>query len=324
MHKVYYKLFEKYEKPKRYLVIGRKEEIGDILEEIQEKSLNKVIFVDYLNPSPVVLEKYVEEGLETKNKYDAILVADPSLKKKVEDKIEEYEKKGIKVEYLPNLAEKYLKRIPLKVIEKFKEYYKIIFDNTFEESPAKRIIDIVGSIIGLIVFSPFMLFSAAFIFIEDGKPVVFKQKRVGKGGMLFTIHKLRSLRNIEINPENPNKKIEQGVLKIGKFIRKLRIDESVQFINVLNGTMSIVGPRPEMIEYHMMFSEKIPYYNYRLKVKSGITGWAQIMFKYTSNVDETAKKLEYDLWYVKNKNVFINLKVITQTLEAMIFKRGAM
>jgi exopolysaccharide biosynthesis polyprenyl glycosylphosphotransferase len=322
MHKVYYKLFEKYEKPKRYLVIGRKEEIGDILEEIQEKSLNKVIFVDYLNPSPVVLEKYVEEGLETKNKYDAILVADPSLKKKVEDKIEEYERKGIRVEYLPNLAEKYLKRIPLKVIEKFEEYYKISFRNV-SESPAKRLLDIFGSIVGLIVFSPFMLIAAVAILIEDGRPVVFKQLRVGKDNSEFMLIKFRSMRKENKNEARFVDDEKHRILKIGKFIRPTRIDESLQFVNVLKGDMSIVGPRPEQIPFVRMFEQEIPYYSQRHRLKPGLTGWAQIMYKYSSSIEETKKKLSYDLYYIKNRNIFMDLMIILQTFEAVVWKRGA-
>lgn len=323
MHKVYYKLFEKYEKPKRYLVIGRKEEIGDILEEIQEKSLNKVIFVDYLNPSPVVLEKYVEEGLETKNKYDAILVADPSLKKKVEDKIEEYEKKGIKVEYLPNLAEKYLKRIPLKVIEKFEEYYKIIFENTFDESPAKRIIDIIGSIIGLIVFSPFILVASLLIIIEDGLPVIFKQYRIGKDNKEFLLVKLRSMKNFRTNGPRFADEEQDRILKIGKIIRPLRIDESLQFVNILKGEMSLVGPRPEQIPFVREFEKLIPYFNYRHKLKPGLSGWAQIMYQYSSTLEQVKKKLEYDLYYVKNRSIMMDLRIMLQTIEAVFWRRGA-
>lgn len=322
LHKIEYKFYEKNIPPKRYLVIGRRDEIGDILEEIQEKSLNKVRFVDYLNPSPVVLEKYVEDGLKTKNKYDAILIANPVLKKKVEDKIEEYERKGIRVEYLPNLAEKYLKRIPLKVIEKFEEYYKISFRNV-SESPAKRLLDIFGSIIGLIVFSPFMLIAAIAILIEDGRPVVFKQLRVGKDNSEFMLIKFRSMRKENKNEARFVDDEKHRILKIGKFIRPTRIDESLQFVNVLKGDMSIVGPRPEQIPFVRMFEQEIPYYSQRHRLKPGLTGWAQIMYKYSSSIEETKKKLSYDLYYIKNRNIFMDLMIILQTFEAVVWKRGA-
>ncbi|NUU95824.1 polyprenyl glycosylphosphotransferase [Marinitoga sp. 1135] len=339
IHKTEYKLFEKHAQPKRYLVIGRKNEIGHILDEIQQKTLNKLQFVDYINPSPIRLEELVKDGFTEKeknrinkiinftykqntSKYDAILVTDPKLEEIVKDKLEEYKNLGIPIEHLPNIAEKYLKRIPLEVIERFKEYYTIILDHEYE-SPSKRVLDVFSGGILLIVFSPFIIISSIFIFLEDGLPIIFKQKRVGKNEQIFILNKLRSLKNTEIDPENPNKKIDQSVLKIGKIIRKTRIDESIQFINVIQGTMSLVGPRPEMIEFHEKMKKQIPFYRYRLKTKPGITGWAQINYKHTSTLEDYIKKTEYDLYYIKNKNIWLDLRIMLLTLETMLGMRGA-
>ncbi|ABR30923.1 sugar transferase [Thermosipho melanesiensis BI429] len=331
IHKIEYKLFEKRAKQRKYLVIGKKDEIGNILDEIQEKTLNKLYFVDYINPSPVKLDELINKEITEKkanknNKtpaYDAILVTDPKLEEKVKDKLEEYKKMGIKIEYLPILVEKHLKRIPLKVVEKFKEHYSIIF-NQEHESPAKRVVDVIVSLIALVIFSPFMLIIALGILIEDGRPVVFKQDRIGKDGKIFTMYKFRSMKNVEREKPLFADQEQDRITKVGKVIRKLRLDELPQFFNVLKGDMSVVGPRPEQKNFVEEFEKHITGYKYRHITKPGITGWAQIMYKYTSNIDETSKKLEYDLWYVKNDNVFINLKVIIQTLEAMVFKRGAM
>jgi lipopolysaccharide/colanic/teichoic acid biosynthesis glycosyltransferase len=215
-----------------------------------------------------------------------------------------------------------LKRIPLEVMQKFEEYYKVYFDN-IKESPAKRVMDIFFSLLGLIVYSPVILISAVWILIEDGPPVLFRQPRVGKNEKIFEMLKLRSLRVAQIDPTNPNKDIEQRVLKIGKFIRKTRIDESIQFWLILKGKMSLVGPRPEMIEYHEMMKPHIPYYTYRLLVKPGLTGWAQINYKHSSTLEEYKIKTEYDLYYVKNRSIFFDLRIILQTLERLVFKDGA-
>ncbi|ACJ75348.1 bacterial sugar transferase [Thermosipho africanus TCF52B] len=299
---------------KKYLVIGRKEEFYDILKEIEEKSKGKIKFVDFINPSPAVLKEKVKTA-------DRVLVCDLELEEYVKDDLEILSN-TYKVEYLPNLVEKVLKRIPIKVIEKFEEYYKISFRNV-SESPAKRLLDIFGSIVGLIVFSPFMLIAAIAILVEDGRPVVFKQERVGKNERLFEFIKLRSLKNTRIDKNSPNKDIEKRALKIGKIIRKTRIDESLQFLLVLKGKMSLVGPRPEMIEYHEMMKGNIPYYTYRLLLKPGLTGWAQLNYKHSSTLEEYKKKTEYDLYYIKNRNIFLDLQIILQTLEAIFWKRGA-
>jgi len=152
---------------------------------------------------------------------------------------------------------------------------------------------------------------------------VFRQERVGKNGKIFIINKFRSLRQAEINPNNPNKDIEKRVLKVGKVIRKFRLDELPQVFNIFKGEMSIVGPRPEMIEFHNLMSSQIPFYNYRLKVNPGITGWAQIHYKHTSTLEDYIKKTEYDLYYVKNRTIFLDIQIMLKTLETMIGMRGA-
>ncbi|NUU99634.1 polyprenyl glycosylphosphotransferase [Marinitoga sp. 1154] len=338
-HKIEYILFEKHAKPKRYLVIGKKEEIGHILKEIQEKALNKLQFIDYINPSPIKLEELVNNGFSKKEetrinkiirftyknypaKYDAIIITDPKLEERVKDKLEEYKTSGIEIEYLPNIAEKYLKRIPLEVIEKFKEYYSIIFEQEYE-SPGKRILDVIGSTTALVLFSPFMLITSILIYFEDGKPIIFKQKRVGKNENPFIMHKFRSMKNN--NNSNPKfaDQEKDRILKVGKLIRPVRIDETLQFLNILKGEMSIVGPRPEQIPFVNEFNKQIPFYYARHKVKPGLTGWAQIMFKYASNQEDTKIKLSYDLYYVKNRTTLFDLRIILQTIEAVFWKRGA-
>lgn len=299
---------------KKYLVIGNKDEFNDILKEIEIKSKGKIKFVDFINPNPSLLKEKIKFS-------DSVLVCDPKLEEHVKDDLDVLSN-TYQIEYLPNLVEKVLKRIPIKVIEKFEEYYKISFRNV-SESPAKRLLDIFGAIVGLIIFSPFMLITAIAILIEDGRPIVFKQNRVGKNENLFEFIKLRSLKNTKIDKNSPNKDIEKRALKIGKIIRKTRIDESLQFWLILKGKMSLVGPRPEMVEYHEMMKGNIPFYLYRLLLKPGLTGWAQLNYKHSSTLEEYKIKTEYDLYYIKNRNIFLDLQIILQTLEAIFWKRGA-
>jgi len=325
LHKLEYNTYEKYLPVRNYIVIGRRDEIGYIMDEISEKSMNKMRFVQYINPSPVTLEKAVSEGKSANGqaaKIHGIIVADPELEKIVKPQIERYKSEGLEIQYLPNVAEKYLKRVPIEVAQKFKEYYDVVFQNV-QSSPSERILDGIAATILLIVSSPFMFIIGLCILIEDGKPIVFKQKRVGKNGQIFIMNKFRSLRQAEINPNNPNEDIEKRVLKTGRVIRKFRIDELPQVFNILKGEMSIVGPRPEMVEFHQLMSNQIPLYNYRLKLNPGITGWAQINYKHTSTLEDYIKKTEYDLYYIKNRSVFLDFQIMLKTLETMIGMRGA-
>jgi exopolysaccharide biosynthesis polyprenyl glycosylphosphotransferase len=362
IHKIEYLMHLNHRPVKQYLVIGRKEEIGDVLKEIEEKSLHKIKFVEYINPSPTRLINLIEtryqkqrtfqtlkniflfqEPIKSINKdINSIVVTDPELEKLVKDEMENFKKNNIPIEYLPELTEKYLKRIPIKVIEKFEEYYEIEFGKK-ENDPSKRISDIIISTLLIILFSPFMLIIAVWTLIEDGLPIVFRQNRIGYKGKTFKLHKFRSLKNIDeksnafnqqqttnnkqqesqSDSHTPNDDIEQRVLKIGKITRKTRLDETLQFWNVLNGTMSIVGSRPEMEEFHKEMKEKIPYYSYRLDTNPGITGWAQINYKHTTTLEDYIKKTEYDLYYVKNRTLLLDIQIMLKTVETMFGMRGA-
>lgn len=311
---ILFKISLKTTKPKKYLVVGKQEELKPILDEITQKSKGRYVFADFINPSPVTFRQKVIH-------YDNVLIGDYELYERIKDEIED-DIKLKNVEYLSELSEKVLKRIPIVVAQKFKEYYELEFSKA-KESPAKRALDILGGTLGLILFSPFMLITAIAILIEDGRPVVFKQLRVGKDGKYFEFIKLRSLKNDGFDSNNPNGTIEKRLLKIGKVIRSTRIDESLQFWLILKGKMSLVGPRPEMIEYHRLYSQQIPFYEYRLKLKPGLTGWAQINFKHTTTLEEYMKKTEYDLYYIKNRSTLMDLRIILQTIEVIFWRKGA-
>ncbi|MFN6992110.1 MAG: exopolysaccharide biosynthesis polyprenyl glycosylphosphotransferase [Fervidobacterium sp.] len=312
---LYYKIVSaKKIKSKRYLVIGRKSEISHILDEITRKSKGKYLFTDYINPSPTLLEQKIAV-------YDSVLIGNYTLYKNVQDIVEKY--KGDKnIEFLSELSEKVLKRIPLEVIEAFEEYYELEFEKA-KESPAKRVVDIVGSLLGIIVYSPLILISSIAILIEDGFPIVFKQLRIGKDNKEFLLYKIRSMRNHNSGRAKFVGDEKDRILKVGKIIRVTRIDESLQFWNILKGDMSLVGPRPEQVPFAREFEQKIPYYSTRHKLKPGLTGWAQIMYKYSSNLEEVKKKLEYDLYYIKNRTIFLDLRIILQTIEVIFWRRGA-
>jgi lipopolysaccharide/colanic/teichoic acid biosynthesis glycosyltransferase len=169
-----------------------------------------------------------------------------------------------------------------------------------------------------------ILILSLIIRIEDGKPVIYTQERIGLNNEKFIMHKFRSMKN---DTQTSNAKFatdeQDRILKIGKIIRPIRLDEILQFYDILKGDMSFVGPRPEQIKFVEEYNELIPFYWARHKLKPGLTGWAQIMYKYSSNLEEVKTKLSYDLYYVKNRDIFLDVNIIFKTVEAVFWKRGA-
>ncbi|PNS00563.1 polyprenyl glycosylphosphotransferase [Petrotoga miotherma DSM 10691] len=325
IHKIEYNIYEKHMPVKNYLVIGRKEEIGNIMEEISEKALNKIKFTQYINPNPVTLDEIIKQNTQKTltQTIHGIVISDPELEERVKPQIQNYKAEGLEIQYLPNMVEKYLKRIPIEVAQKFKEYYEVVFQKV-EEYPSKRFLDIIISTIALVILSPVILILSLIIRIEDGKPVIYTQERIGLNNEKFTMHKFRSMKN---NTENSNAKFatdeQDRILKVGKIIRPIRLDEILQFYDILKGDMSFVGPRPEQIKFVEEYNNLIPFYWARHKLKPGLTGWAQIMYKYSSNLEEVKTKLSYDLYYVKNRDIFLDVNIVFKTIEAVFWKRGA-
>ncbi len=189
----------------------------------------------------------------------------------------------------------------------------------------KRLADIIVSGIALILLSPLMLVTALAVKWDSPGPALFKQTRVGLGGKPFSMYKFRSMRqDAEANGKAQwATKNDQRITKVGKFLRLTRLDELPQLYNVLRGDMSLVGPRPERPEFVTDLSEQIPFYMERHSVRPGITGWAQTSFAYAATIEDTKIKLEYDLYYVKNHSLFLDLLVLIQTFRVAVRGDGA-
>jgi sugar transferase (PEP-CTERM system associated) len=192
---------------------------------------------------------------------------------------------------------------------------------------AKRAFDIVASSILLFLATPFILFAVMAIYIESGfrAPVFYRQVRVGEGGKPFMLLKFRSMR---VDAEKNGSaqwatKNDSRVTRVGKIIRKTRIDELPQIYNVLKGDMSFVGPRPERPNFVVDLAEKIPYYAERHRVKPGITGWAQLLYPYGSSEKDAREKLQYDIYYLKNQGLFLDTLILIKTVEVVLFGKGA-
>ena len=189
----------------------------------------------------------------------------------------------------------------------------------------KRLFDLLASGALLLVTLPIMLIAAVCIVLESGMPVFYRQERVGEGGKVFTIYKFRSMHNEAESDGKPRWATanDDRTTRVGRIIRKLRIDELPQIINVFQGDMSFVGPRPERPYFVDQLKEKIPYYSMRHEVKPGITGWAQVRYPYGASLEDAMQKLQYDLYYAKNHTLFLDLVILFSTVEVVLWGKGA-
>jgi len=192
------------------------------------------------------------------------------------------------------------------------------------EKKLKRLMDIVISFIMLAFTFPIILFAAIAIKLESKGPVFYKQERSGLNGKIFKIYKFRSMIQDAEKQSGPvwSSKGDPRITKVGGFIRRVRIDELPQMINVFKGNMSLVGPRPERPFFVEKLSQEIPLYKRRLKVRPGITGWAQVKHKYDENVEDVKAKLRYDLFYIENMSLRNDLKILFRTIFVVLFGKG--
>ncbi|WP_020398779.1 TIGR03013 family XrtA/PEP-CTERM system glycosyltransferase [Kordiimonas gwangyangensis] len=206
----------------------------------------------------------------------------------------------------------------------------IIFSDGFRggtgiERIAKRLLDIAVSMLLLLITLPVMLVVAVLVKVTSRGPVFYRQERVGMHGQTFKLLKFRSMRQDAEAMGAPQwaQKNDPRVTPVGAFLRKTRLDEIPQVINVLSGSMSFVGPRPERPFFVDQLSAEVPFYRERHCVKPGITGWAQIQYPYGASVEDARRKLEYDLYYIKNYSLFLDLLIILQTMRVILFPSGA-
>jgi len=189
----------------------------------------------------------------------------------------------------------------------------------------KRLFDITASLILLILAGPVILLTALAVKLESKGPAFYRQRRVGLYGVGFDCLKLRSMRqDAEVNGQAVwAEKDDPRITRIGRFIRKVRIDELPQCWSVLKGEMSFVGPRPERPQFVEDLEQQLPYYAERHMVKPGITGWAQINYPYGASIEDSRQKLEYDLYYAKNYSPFLDLLILLQTIRVVLWPEGA-
>lgn len=233
---------------------------------------------------------------------------------------------GVEITRMPVAYEELRQRVPIEILET--DWILRSFVDSAHVSgfylAGKRLLDILGGLVGIALLLLVLPFVGLAILIDSGRPVFYLQSRSGRGGQPYPIIKFRTMRQDAEADGKPRWATEddERATKVGRFLRKTHIDEIPQFVNVLRGEMSLVGPRAERPELVTHFQKYVPFYRARLLVKPGITGWAQINFGYAASIDETKIKLEYDLYYIKHRNLWMDIIALIRTPGTMLGMRG--
>ena len=236
------------------------------------------------------------------------------------------QEKGVEITRMPILYEEMTGRLPIHHLESdwiIRSFVDEVRVSGFYEL-TKRLLDIIGGLIGMIVYLVLFPLISLGILLDSGLPILYSQTRLGKGGRRFTIYKFRTMRQ-DAEQEGEARLAEKDdprVTRLGNFLRKTRLDEFPQFWNVLRGDMSLVGPRAERPELVASFQKQVPFYRARLLVKPGVSGWAQINYGYYASVKEMAVKLEYDLYYIKHRTLAMDFQIILRTIGTMLRRTG--
>lgn len=233
---------------------------------------------------------------------------------------------GVEIIRMPRVYEELLMRVPIRILEAdwiLKSFIDDVRPKGFYEL-VKRLLDIAGGFVGLFMMLFVLPFVGLAIYLESGSPIFYTQIRSGKRDERYHIYKFRTMRNDAEADGKPQwaSEDDQRATRVGKYLRKSHLDELPQFYNVLRGEMSLVGPRAERPELVSLFEKHVPFYRARLLVKPGVSGWAQVNFGYAATIDETITKLEYDLYYIKHRNILMDIMILLRTPSTVFGFRG--
>ncbi len=257
---------------------------------------------------------------------DLVLAISGEMKAEMFQAILTAQEMGINLTPMPQVYEELLTRVPIFLLESewiVRSFVEKTHTTTLYQL-SNSLINFAGGLLGTLLMAGFFPFISLAIILESGFPIFFTQERLGRGGQPYKIIKFRTMeRGAEKDGQaRMAEEHDDRVTKVGWFLRKTHLDELPQFVNVLRGEMSLVGPRAERPQLVAYFQKEIPFYRARLLVKPGITGWAQVNYGYAGNVNETAIKLEYDLYYIEHRNLFMDISIILRTVGTMLGFKG--
>jgi sugar transferase (PEP-CTERM system associated) len=231
---------------------------------------------------------------------------------------------GVVIEEAGTVLERLTGKLHLDTLRPSSFIYAEGFRIRPSQQIARRMVSTLAAATGLILFLPFFPFVVLLVRLSSPGPIFFRQVRVGLGGRNFTVYKFRTMRtDAEVDGAKWATKDDPRVTRLGKFMRKVRLDEVPQLWNVLRGDMGFVGPRPERPEFVPVLAEKIPYFDLRHMIRPGLTGWAQVRFGYGSTMEQNREKLEYDLYYIKHMGLGLDLLIMFETIKTILRRQGA-
>jgi exopolysaccharide biosynthesis polyprenyl glycosylphosphotransferase len=257
---------------------------------------------------------------------DIIVAISGSMKGRTFQIVLDAQERGVEITRMPVTYEDLRRRVPIEILETdwlLRSFADDTHVSGFYEL-GKRILDILGGLVGVVFLALILPFVSFATLIDSGRPIIYTQTRLGKGGRPYQIIKFRTMRQDAEADGKPQwaSEDDERATRIGRILRKTHLDEIPQFINVLRGEMSLVGPRSERPQLVEHFQRHVPFYRARLLVKPGITGWAQVNFGYAASIEETMAKLEYDLYYIKHRNLWLDIMILFRTPATMFGMRG--
>ena len=262
---------------------------------------------------------------EPKNRIDRVIVAMEDRRGSMPVReLLDLRLRGVVIEDTSELMERLLGRLPLDGLNPSTLIFTHGFNIKTSHQIVRRLISIIASFVGLVLCSPFLPFIILAVRLSSPGPIFFRQTRVGLHGHPFSLIKFRTMRqDAEANGAVWATKNDSRITPLGKFMRRTRLDEIPQLWNVLRGDMGFVGPRPERPEFVQWLTQEIPFYEIRHIVRPGLTGWAQVRYQYGASLEETKRKLEYDLYYIKHVSLGLYLLIIFETIKTIVLRRGA-
>jgi exopolysaccharide biosynthesis polyprenyl glycosylphosphotransferase len=300
--------------PKPYYIIG-------IIDDDPGKRNLEINGYKVLGAGPDLLDIIHKERIS-----DIIVAITGAIKGETFQALLDAQELGVEITRMPVAYEALNQQVPIRILETDWILRSFVDDTGVSGTYhiAKRFMDLIGGLIGVGIFLFLLPLVAFLIFVDDGLPIFYRQERLGQSAKPYHIIKFRTMVNdAEVNGQAQwASEDDDRVTKIGRFLRRTHIDEFPQFINVLKGEMSLVGPRSERPSLIKHLQKAVPFYRARLLVKPGVTGWAQINYGYPETVEETIDKLEYDLYYIKNRTVLLDIRIILGTLPTIFGLKG--
>lgn len=334
---IYIRLYTSSGLMRRVLVVGAGKAGRTLVEAYRKLNPPPFLIIGFIDDDPAKRNKsysgfgvlgdseHLFDLIEDYRISDVVVAINGEIKGETFQTILDVQERGVEVTRMPIMYEELTQRVPIEhletdwVIRSFVDQVRVSGLYEF----LKRTMDILGGLLGTLIFIFIFPIVSLAIILETGFPVFYSQPRLGKGAIVFNILKFRTMKqNAEVDGIKNAEENDPRITKVGNFLRKTRLDEMPQFWNVLRGEMSLVGPRAERPELVAEYQKQIPFYRARLLVKPGLTGWAQINYGYVATVKETVVKLEYDLYYIKHRTLNLDFSIVLRTIGTVLRRTG--